>query len=147
MDIYRCMLAVANGEAHRYDIAKDELEIAAESTASNTIYAVSDRITLREALDDLDYAYALYTGTKPLPPVIEVRNVSSSSSSSSSAAKSGSGSPDDDKEWVGQRRETNFDAGQVRAEVRGEIQRRVGQRVRELRHAVEALEESVHEGD
>lgn len=45
--------------------------------------------------------------------------------------------PDDRSEIV----ETNFDPAAIPAEVRDEVKRRVGQRVRELQNAVEVLEE------
>lgn len=45
----------------------------------------------------------------------------------------------------GGKRATNFDPGAIQPEMREEVKRRVGQRVREMRNAVEALEESAKE--
>lgn len=94
---------------------------------------MSDRITLREALDDLDYTYAVYTGTQPSKSALERRKSSETTETET------------DTEWNGERRATNFDPAKVPNETREEIKRRVGQRVRELRNAVEVLEESVSE--
>ncbi|KAI1944691.1 hypothetical protein LOZ57_004704 [Ophidiomyces ophidiicola] len=93
-----------------YEIAKDELEIAAESTDGATIYAASDRASLREAFDDLDRAYAQYTGAESVSPAQGGESTASLSS-------------------------------HIPSEVKEEIKRRVGQRIRELKNAVEALEE------
>ncbi|KMU90837.1 hypothetical protein CIHG_08641 [Coccidioides immitis H538.4] len=100
-----------------YEIAKDELEIATESTDSLTIYAESDRATLREAFDDLAHAYDAYTG----------------------ATSSSSPSPKGQSEGV--QRGTALDSSDIPVDIREEIKRRVGQRIRELRNAVEVLEE------
>ncbi|KAK2799933.1 hypothetical protein FQN50_008326 [Emmonsiellopsis sp. PD_5] len=154
-----------------YEIAKDELEIAADSTASNTIYAVSDRITLREAFDDLDHAYALYTGTKPHP--VTIAQLQQLPQQASSGGGIGTEDPNAAESWglgmnnkeeeggggvegeserydegaMGEgKRSVSFDPEMVPGAVREEIKRRVGQRVRELRGAVEALEESAREG-
>ncbi|KAK2752786.1 hypothetical protein FQN55_005918 [Onygenales sp. PD_40] len=148
-----------------YEIAKDELEIAAESTAANTIYAVSDRITLREAFDDLDHAYAAYTGTKPHPAAVgrqqppdskgtEDPNAAGSwglgmNTNNNSKEEEGGGVGESERYDEGAmgegKRSVNFDPEMVPGAVREEIKRRVGQRVRELRGAVEALEESAGE--
>ncbi|PGH15575.1 hypothetical protein AJ79_02357 [Helicocarpus griseus UAMH5409] len=151
-----------------YDIAKDELEIAAESTAASTIYAVSDRISLREAFDDLDHAYAAYTGTKPQPSNLERGHISPTSEEQDpnapdswgvgAAATEGEGKGTQgvkaeseneiiwgEGEGEGERRGTAFDPEEVPQEIREEIRRRIGQRMRELRNAVEQLEESVKE--
>ncbi|EQL30459.1 hypothetical protein BDFG_07049 [Blastomyces dermatitidis ATCC 26199] len=134
-----------------YEIAKDELEIAAESTAASTIYAVSDRISLREAFDDLDRAYAAYTGTTPHPSHLERPPPSSSAN-----AVNGAGGANEAGEAEGEEGQTRgssssssssmrFNPVEVPDEVREEIKRRIGQRIRELRNAVEQLEESVRE--
>ncbi|KKZ67265.1 hypothetical protein EMCG_07070 [[Emmonsia] crescens] len=126
-----------------------QLEIAAESTAASTIYAVSDRIALREAFDDLDHAYAAYTGTKPHPSHLERPPPSSpeiqdSNASSDARVAAKEGKEVDEEEEEG-RSSMSFNSGEIPDEVRKEIKRRVGQRIRELRNAVERLEESVRE--
>ncbi|KAL2369313.1 hypothetical protein RJZ57_006274 [Blastomyces gilchristii] len=132
-----------------YEIAKDE---ASESTAASTIYAVSDRISLREAFDDLDRAYAAYTGTTPHPSHLERPPPSSSAN-----AVNGAGGANEAGEAEGEEGQTRgsssssssssmrFNPVEVPDEVREEIKRRIGQRIRELRNAVEQLEESVRE--
>ncbi|OJD12626.1 hypothetical protein AJ78_06813 [Emergomyces pasteurianus Ep9510] len=137
-----------------YEIAKDELEIAAESTAASTIYAVSDRISLREAFDDLDRAYAAYTGTAPRPSHLERpppsspdnQDWDSSSNSGGAAAKEGDEANQEKEEEEEEGGSSMaFNPAEVPDEVREEIKRRVGQRIRELRNAVDQLEESVRE--
>ncbi|GES58897.1 hypothetical protein ATEIFO6365_0003018000 [Aspergillus terreus] len=102
-----------------YETAKDEFEIATESTDGATIYAASDRESARDALNQLLAVYSLYT------------------TDIASTAGSQEPEPDDRSEIV----ETNFDPAAIPAEVRDEVRRRVGQRVRELQNAVEVLEE------
>ncbi|KAJ5098962.1 hypothetical protein N7532_005963 [Penicillium argentinense] len=102
-----------------YEIAKDEFEIATDSTDSATIYAASDRESARDALNQLIAVYELYT---------------------TGASETLKGS-----EKQGPVVETNFDAQAVNGDVRGEVKKRVGQRVRELRNAVEILEERAHD--
>ncbi|EAU38823.1 predicted protein [Aspergillus terreus NIH2624] len=102
-----------------YETAKDEFEIATESTDGATIYAASDRESARDALNQLLAVYSLYT------------------TDIASTAGSQEPEPDDRSEIV----ETNFDPAAIPAEVRDEVKRRVGQRVRELQNAVEVLEE------
>ncbi|KAL2383777.1 hypothetical protein RJZ90_002408 [Blastomyces dermatitidis] len=122
-----------------------------ESTAASTIYAVSDRISLREAFDDLDRAYAAYTGTTPHPSHLERPPPSSSAN-----AVNGAGGANEAGEAEGEEGQTRgssssssssmrFNPVEVPDEVREEIKRRIGQRIRELRNAVEQLEESVRE--
>ncbi|EEP78593.1 predicted protein [Uncinocarpus reesii 1704] len=126
-----------------YEIAKDEvlglfnvafqnrlltslqLEIATESTSASTIYAASDREALREAFDDLDQLYTAYTGSRPHLPSIEEQQAEDKGR--------------DEKE---SKKGTTFDPHNISPDVREEIRRRVGQRIRELRNAVEVLEES-----
>ncbi|EFR03668.1 hypothetical protein MGYG_06664 [Nannizzia gypsea CBS 118893] len=106
-----------------YAIAKDELEIAAESTAAATIYAASDRISMREAFDDLNHAYGAYADNNPPPEDIE--------------SKDGG-----DGTGITEVRSTSYDSTNIPAEVRAEIKRRVGHRIREIENAVKSLEES-----
>ncbi|OJD21040.1 hypothetical protein ACJ73_07619, partial [Blastomyces percursus] len=134
------------------------LEIAAESTTASTIYAVSDRISLREAFDDLDRAYSAYTGTTPHPSHLE-RPPPSPSSGNGGMTINGEGGANEAGGAGGEERQTrgggsssscgggsmSFNPAEVPDEVREEIKRRIGQRIRELRNAVEQLEESVRE--
>ncbi|KLJ07732.1 hypothetical protein EMPG_16795 [Blastomyces silverae] len=125
-----------------------QLEIAAESTAASTIYAVSDRISLREAFDDLDRAYSAYTGTTPHPSHLE-RPPPSSSGNGEGANQSGeageAGEAEEGEEGQPRSSGMSFNPKEVPDEVREEIRRRIGRRIRELRNAVEQLEESVRE--
>ncbi|KAF9887510.1 hypothetical protein FE257_010088 [Aspergillus nanangensis] len=102
-----------------YETAKDEFEIATESTDGSTIYAASDRESARDALDQLLTVYSLYT------------------TDIASTASANDPEPDDQSQVV----ETAFDPAAIPTEVREEVKRRVGQRVRELRNAIEVLEE------
>ncbi|KAJ5370354.1 uncharacterized protein N7496_006446 [Penicillium cataractarum] len=114
-----------------YEIAKDEFEIATDSTDGATIYAASDRESARDALNQLCAVYHLYT-VRPGEDVDSgVRNIENG----------GEGRSEVGEDAVV---ETNFNPEDVGAEVRGEVRRRVGQRVRELRNAVEVLEERAH---
>ncbi|PWY67331.1 hypothetical protein BO83DRAFT_439477 [Aspergillus eucalypticola CBS 122712] len=97
-----------------YEVAKDEFEIATESTDSATIYAASDRESARDALNELIAVYTVYT-----------RDMSF-------VSHSPQGQVDVD---------TGLDPGAVGDEVREEVRRRVGTRVREIVGAVESLEE------
>ncbi|OQE31889.1 hypothetical protein PENSTE_c001G10200 [Penicillium steckii] len=107
-----------------YEIATDEFEIATDSTDSATIYAASDRESARDALNQLVTVYELYTGAKV------------GSTHAETPIETGEKGP-----VV----ETNFDPEGIKEEVRGEVKKRVGQRVRELKNAVEILEEKAHE--
>lgn len=113
-----------------YEIAKDEFEIATDSTDGSTIYAASDRESARDALNQLVTVYELYTGAKV------ARTHADGDDAAAASAKGG-----EDAGVV----ETNFDPAGVSEEVRGEVRRRVGQRVRELKNAVEILEERAHD--
>ncbi|KAK2859891.1 hypothetical protein FQN49_004611 [Arthroderma sp. PD_2] len=106
-----------------YAIAKDELEIAAESTTAATIYAASDRISMREAFDDLNHTYSAYADNNPPPQDIESKDGGSSISATEA-------------------RSTAYDSTNVPGEIRAEIKRRVGHRIREIENAVSNLEES-----
>ncbi|EDN06830.1 predicted protein [Histoplasma mississippiense (nom. inval.)] len=112
------------------------LEIAAESTAAETIYAVSDRISLREAFDDLDHAYSAYIGTTPHPSRLE-RPANAGLTGKEDGAKvfgeGGEGGEGDGERPNG--RSMNFNPEEVRDDVREEIKKRIGQRIRELRNA------------
>lgn len=104
-----------------YEIATDEFEIATDSTDSATIYAASDRESARDALNQFIAVYHLYSGK----PGEQMEGVGLGGSTTE-------GSP-----IV----ETNYNPKGVSDEVRDEVRRRVGQRVRELRSAVVVLEE------
>lgn len=115
-----------------YEVAKDEFEIATDSTDSSTIYAASDRESARDALNQLCAVYHLYTAKPGSTPTSDAElGVAGGENIEVNAADAGEGPVV----------ETNFDPGSVADEVRGEVRRRVGQRVRELRNAVEVLEE------
>ncbi|KAE8353279.1 hypothetical protein BDV28DRAFT_148220 [Aspergillus coremiiformis] len=102
-----------------YETAQDEFEIATDSTNGATIYAASDRESARDALDQLVGVFALYT--------TDVAGYSVSDDSRSQVLS------------------TAFDHRAIDAGVRGEVKRRVEQRVRELENAVVALEERAKE--
>lgn len=112
-----------------YEIAKDEFEIATDSTDGATIYAASDRESARDALNQLCAVYHLYTARPGEDVDSGVRVVGNE-------GENGSG----EDPVV----ETNFNPEDVGKEVRDEVRRRVGQRIRELRNAVEVLEERAH---
>ncbi|CAI7574934.1 unnamed protein product [Penicillium discolor] len=111
-----------------YEVAKDEFEIATESTDSSTIYAASDRESARDALNQLSTVYALYTARPG-----EVEN--EMDGSSSEVEESG------ESAIV----ETQYNPAEVPQGVKDEVRRRVGHRIRELKNAVEALEERAME--
>ncbi|GFF39384.1 L-xylulose reductase [Aspergillus udagawae] len=115
---------------HRYETAKDEFEIATDSTASSTIYAASDRESARDALNQLLAVYSLYT----------TGIATTAESHAPQEIQQGDGNADEQGQVVN----TNFDPSEIPARVRDEVRRRVGQRVRELRNAVEGLEERAH---
>ncbi|CAI7610562.1 unnamed protein product [Penicillium glandicola] len=111
-----------------YEVAKDEFEIATESTDSSTIYAASDRESARDALNQLSAVYGLYTARPG-----EVENETDESPS------------DIEELGDGPIIETNYNPADIPQGVRDEVRRRVGHRIRELRNAVEALEERAME--
>ncbi|GIC92088.1 uncharacterized protein Aud_008545 [Aspergillus udagawae] len=113
-----------------YETAKDEFEIATDSTASSTIYAASDRESARDALNQLLAVYSLYT----------TGIATTAESHAPQEIQQGDGNADEQGQVVN----TNFDPSEIPARVRDEVRRRVGQRVRELRNAVEGLEERAH---
>ncbi|KAJ5880771.1 uncharacterized protein N7473_011824 [Penicillium subrubescens] len=115
-----------------YEIAKDEFEIATDSTDGATIYAASDRESARDALNQLCAAYHLYTARPGEDVDSGVRLAGNEGE-----GENGSG---EDRTVV----ETNFNPEDVGKDVRDEVRRRVGQRIRELRNAVEVLEERAH---
>lgn len=110
-----------------YEVAKDEFEIATESTDSSTIYAASDRESARDALNQLSTVYGLYTARPG-----EVENETDGSSSGVDSAESAIV-------------ETQYNPAEVPQGVKDEVRRRVGHRIRELKNAVEALEERAME--
>jgi hypothetical protein len=112
-----------------YEIAKDEFEIATESTDTGTIYAASDRESARDALNQLSAVYHSYTARPG-----EVEN------EKENEAGAGAGEDDGDGPII----ETNYNPADVPRGVKDEVRRRVGQRIRELKNAVELLEERAH---
>ena len=118
-----------------YLTAKDEFEIATDSTDSQTVYAESDRETAKEALDQLVSTYVLYTN-------VDVAKEASAGARSGSTLdqeheqQSGSG---DGGVMVDVT--TKFDPTKLSDDVRTEVKNRVDQRIREIKAGVEALEE------
>ncbi|CAG8008918.1 unnamed protein product [Penicillium nalgiovense] len=111
-----------------YEVAKDEFEIATESTDSSTIYAASDRESARDALNQLSTVYGLYTARPG-----EVENETDELSAEvEDSGESGIV-------------ETQYNPAEVPQGVKDEVRRRVGHRIRELKNAVEALEERATE--
>ncbi|KAJ6036221.1 hypothetical protein N7540_000500 [Penicillium herquei] len=128
-----------------YEIAKDEFEIATESTDGGTIYAASDRDSARDALNDLCATYFLYTHK----PGDEDTGIVLRSGEKLSGSKLLSGESvilsEGQEEGEGRVVDTGFEPQNIEVAVRDEVRRRVGQRVRELRNAVEHLEERAME--
>ncbi|KAJ6103047.1 hypothetical protein N7486_005474 [Penicillium sp. IBT 16267x] len=126
-----------------YEIAKDEFEIATESTDGGTIYAASDRDSARDALNEFCATYFLYTSR----PGEEDTGVILRSGEPMSGTRLREaevvtlGEEDENGPVV----DTAFDPVSVDVAVRDEVRRRIGQRVRELRNAVELLEERAYE--
>ncbi|KAL2858387.1 hypothetical protein BJX68DRAFT_262912 [Aspergillus pseudodeflectus] len=113
-----------------YETATDELEIATESTDSATIYAASDRESARDALNTLVAAFELYTtGAAP---------EAQAGGPQGKAEGEGNGEP-------GRLVELAIDPADVPDGVREEVRKRVGQRVREVKSAVENLEGRAHD--
>lgn len=146
----------------RYDNAKDEFEIATESTDAATIYAASDRESARDALNHLTRVYTLYTemttssapDTPAKVPEGEVAPVPKEpvAQNPAEAIAQGrtdpllSGDPAAGPPMQGQAEGVvgiapNYNPEEIKPEVREEVKRRVGQRIRELQNAVAALEE------
>ncbi|KAJ5827415.1 hypothetical protein N7447_004178 [Penicillium robsamsonii] len=111
-----------------YEVAKDEFEIATESTDSSTIYAASDRESARDALNQLSTVYALYTARPG-----EFENETDESLSAGEEAG--------ESAII----ETQYNPAEVPQGVKDEVRRRVGHRIRELKNAVEALEQRATE--
>ncbi|PKY04449.1 hypothetical protein P168DRAFT_269383 [Aspergillus campestris IBT 28561] len=111
-----------------YETAKDEFEIATDSTDSATIYAASDRESARDALNDLLSVYALYT-------------TPTSDRQHSPPENSPEQQKGEDADDSGRLVSTQFDPAELEPEVQQEVKRRVGQRIRELKNAVQLLEE------
>ncbi|CAI7656974.1 unnamed protein product [Penicillium palitans] len=105
-----------------YVTAKDLSVTAADSTKEETIYAVSDRESLRDALNQLVTVYELYS----------TGEISAERSGGDGATKVGTPGP-----IV----RPNFDAGSIPDTVMGDVRERFGQKVLELRNAIELLEE------
>ncbi|KAJ5151958.1 hypothetical protein N7492_010253 [Penicillium capsulatum] len=126
-----------------YEVAKDEFEIATDSTDSATIYAASDRESARDALNELCAVYYLYT--------VDAAANSSQSTGVVLPGRGEDGMPGEIPgneivagQSLGERGpviEPGFVPGDVGNGVREEVRRRIGQRIRELRNAVEMLEE------
>lgn len=108
-----------------YETATDELEIATESTDSATIYAASDRESARDALNSLVVAYDIYTASEPPANVDPAK---------------GEGS-EGEETFV----ELSIDPAEIPDAVKDEVKKRVGQRVREVKSAVEVLEKRAHD--
>ncbi|PYI35194.1 hypothetical protein BP00DRAFT_422530 [Aspergillus indologenus CBS 114.80] len=113
-----------------YETAKDEFEIATESTDGATIYAASDREAARDALNELLAVYTLYT-----------RDVSLLDAAGRSGVARLLGAEGADEVRI----DTGLNPQGIEDAVRQEVRRRVGQRVRELKAAVEGLEGRGHE--
>ncbi|PWY81913.1 hypothetical protein BO70DRAFT_362346, partial [Aspergillus heteromorphus CBS 117.55] len=107
-----------------YEIAKDEFEIATESTDSSTIYAASDRESARDALDELVAAYTVYTRDGTF--LAQMQQAQGKTQADVSV-------------------DTGMNPAEVEEAVREEVRKRVGRRVRELVAAVEGLEERAKE--
>lgn len=114
----------------RYETAKDEFEIAVDSTDSATIYAASDRESARDALNQLSAVYTLYTSG-------ELRPTAESHQPQQAQPDDGGMAP----------APTTYDPADIAPEVREEVRKRVGQRVRELDNAVQLLEERAQQSD
>lgn len=158
-----------------YDAAKDEFEIATDSTNAATIYAASDRASARDALNHLTRVYTLYTcmttsSAPDTPAAVQVpetsdvkdavkvapvpkepvrqnadENLAQGRTDPLTTGDPAAGPPfrDRGKQDTGSvvGIAPNYDPETIPAEVREEVKRRVGQRVRELQNAVAALEE------
>ncbi|KAJ5546776.1 hypothetical protein N7494_004361 [Penicillium frequentans] len=126
-----------------YEIAKDEFEIATESTDGGTIYAASDRDSARDALNEFCATYFLYT-SRPGEEDTGVVLRSGEAMSGTRLRNAEVVSLGEDGEQ-GPVVDTAFDPATVEDAVKDEVRRRIGQRVRELRNAVELLEERAYE--
>ncbi|RJE22776.1 hypothetical protein PHISCL_04879 [Aspergillus sclerotialis] len=118
-----------------YEIATDEFEIATDSTNNATIYASSDRESARDALNQLQITYELYTTDVSSPEFQELQKKHADQADKQANVEG----------EASQVINTNFNPAEVSDEARAEVRKRVGQRVRELRNAVENLEERAME--
>lgn len=119
-------------------MATDEFEIATDSTDSATIYASSDRESARDALDQLLVVYTLYTTDVSSTEFQNVqREQEVRRQDEEKSDQTGEGDGDEGSRVV----TTNVNPEVVSKEAREEVRKRVGQRVRELKNAVENLEE------
>lgn len=126
-----------------YEIAKDEFEIATESTDAGTIYAASDRDSARDALNEFCATYFLYTSRPDEEDTgVILRSGEAMSGTRLRAVEVVSLGEGEEQGPVV---DTAFDPANVEVAVRDEVRRRIGQRVRELRSAVEILEERAYE--
>ncbi|KAL4796411.1 hypothetical protein BDV19DRAFT_81273 [Aspergillus venezuelensis] len=120
-----------------YETAQDELEIAVESTDSATIYAASDRESARDALNSLVIAYELYTDSS-----VETGKASGiEEATENETGQAGEAESEGEDRIV----ELGFDPKDVSKEVQDEIRKRIGQRIREVKSAVEVLEKRAHD--
>lgn len=119
----------------RYEVATDEFEIASDSTSNATIYAASDRESARDALNQLLVVYSLYTTEVTAPEFQELQKQQEPQQGKQANVEG------ETSRVVA----TNFNPVEVSDVARAEVKRRVGQRVRELRSAVEVLEERAKE--
>ncbi|KAL4935637.1 hypothetical protein BDV06DRAFT_217286 [Aspergillus oleicola] len=121
-----------------YETAQDELEIATESTDSATIYAASDRESARDALNSLVIAYELYTGASV---------VTGKASGIEERPETETGKEEEGEGEEGEERivELGFDPKDIPQSAREEIKKRIGQRIREVKSAVEVLEKKAHD--
>lgn len=109
-----------------YVTAKDLFATAADSTKNGTIYAASDRESLRDALNQLVTVYELYT----------TGEMSAERSGGDGATKAGTPGPTV---------RPNFDARSIPDTVMGDVRERFGQKVLGLRNAIELLEEKARD--
>ncbi|KAJ5893922.1 hypothetical protein N7495_005613 [Penicillium taxi] len=114
-----------------YEMTKDEFEIATESTDNATIYAASDRDSARDALNELCAIYYLYTareGDHDTGILAGPDRVPVSGEELLHGPRTRVVDP-------------AYDPAEVSDSVRDEVRKRVAHRIRELRNAVQLLEE------
>ncbi|KAL4905848.1 hypothetical protein BDW74DRAFT_152155, partial [Aspergillus multicolor] len=121
-----------------YDTAKDEFEIATESTDDSTIYAASDRESAHDALNNLVLAYELYTRSALTTGGKEEQTQTQTQTQTQEQSTA------DEDEARMQLVNLGTDPNEVTQEARDMVKKRVGQRLRELKSAVEALEARAH---
>ncbi|KAL4969081.1 uncharacterized protein BDV14DRAFT_196401 [Aspergillus stella-maris] len=122
-----------------YETAQDELEIAVESTDSATIYAASDRESARDALNSLVIAYELYTDSSV--ETGKASGIEEATENENESGQAGESESESEERIV----ELGFDPKDVSKEVQDEIRKRIGQRIREVKSAVEVLEKRAHD--